>query len=311
MKHRLALALCIFGSPATSGDLAFVTSQNGNMLSVVDLDQAQVVASTEIAGAPAPVAYAPAQRRAYVISADTGRLHVIDETAQVLAQADLGAGAFGIAAAPEGGVFVTDWYDGMLTRLDADLQPVWQSRTGSAPAGVAVSGDGSLVATADRDADAVSIFSAEDGERLHHLPTAGAHPFGITFHDGLIYTADVQGNSVSVIDPEAGRLVAEIPTGSHPYAIAFASGKGFVTNQYDSSVTVFDTATREVLAEVEVGDYPEGISPLPDGSGVAVANWDSDNLVVLDATSLTISESIDMPSGPRAFGAFTGRQVRP
>jgi len=48
---------------------------------------------------------------------------------------------------------------------------------------------------------------------------------------------------------------------------------------------------------------------LPDGSGVAVANWDSDTLTILDAKTLVVTHSIDMPSGPRAFGNFTGRQA--
>ena len=141
------------------------------------------------------------------------------------------------------------------------------------------------------------------------MATAGAHPFGITFHDGRIYTADVQGDRVSVIDPVRGVLTGSVATGSHPYAVAFAAGRGFVTDQYDGTVTVFDPATLEVLATVPVGDYPEGIAPLPDGSGVAVANWESDSLVVLDAASLSVTRDIAMPSGPRAFGSFTGRQV--
>ena len=140
----------------------------------------------------------------------------------------------------------------------------------------------------------------------HRAATAGPHPFGITFHDGLIWTADVMGDRVSVIDPIAGRLVGQIPTGSHPYAVAFAAGRGFVTNQYDGSVTVFDADSHAVLATVAVGDYPEGISPLPDGSAVAVANWDSDTLIILDATDLTVTMTVDLPSGPRAFGVFTG-----
>jgi hypothetical protein len=33
--------------------------------------------------------------------------------------------------------------------------------------------------------------------------------------------------------------------------------------------------------------------------------------VVMDAASLTITAEIEMPSGPRAFGQFTGRQAQP
>ena len=310
MRLWLAALIAALGSPALSGDLAFVTSQNGNALSVVDLADGTILGRTEIPDAPAPVAYAPAQGRAYVIAAETGRLHVLDEEARPVAQADLDAGAFGLAVLGDG-VVVTDWYGARVTRLDADLQPVWSAQTGAAPAGVAVSEDGALVATADRDADAVSIFDATSGARLHQVATAGAHPFGITFHDGRLFTADVQGDSVSVIDPVAGRLTGSVETGSHPYALAFAAGRGFVTNQYDGTVTVFDVATLAVLDEVAVGDYPEGIAALPDGSGVAVANWESNTLVVLDATTLQVTRTIEMASGPRAFGSFTGRPVRP
>lgn len=311
MRPWLPLIIVWLASPALAGDLAFVTSQNGNALSVVDLDRAEVIASRNIPDAPAPVAYDPQTGRVYVIAANTGRLHVLDEAGLPLAQSDLGEGSFGLAVAPGGGVFVTDWFGATLTRLDGALAPVWQSPTAAAPAGVAVSGDGSMVATADRDADAVSVFDAATGRRLHQVQTAGPHPFGLTFHDGQIFTADVQGDSVSVIDPVAGRLVAQVPTGSHPYAIAFAAGRGFVTNQYASSVTVFDADTLQVVDEVAVGDYPEGIAALPDGSAVAVANWESDELTILEADSLTIRARIPLPSGPRAFGVFTGRRVLP
>ena len=121
----------------------------------------------------------------------------------------------------------------------------------------------------------------------------------------------MQGDSLSVIDPVAGMLAGQVATGSHPYAVAFAGGRGFVTNQYDGTLTVFDPATLTVQDEIAVGDYPEGIGALPDGDGVAVANWESDTLVVVDAETLAITAEIGLPSGPRAFGQFTGRQVSP
>ncbi|MDN5568632.1 MAG: hypothetical protein L0G27_07810, partial [Paracoccus sp. (in: a-proteobacteria)] len=55
--------------------------------------------------------------------------------------------------------------------------------------------------------------------------------------------------------------------------------------------------------------HRHGIATLPAGNAVAVANWESAPLTILDATSLTPRLDIDLPSGPRAFGVFTGRQV--
>lgn len=307
----LALIAGLLPGAAIARDLGFVTSQNGNTVSIIDLETASVAASVPLPGAPAPIAYDAATDRAYVIAADTGRLTVMDSAGQILMQKDAGAGAFGLATGPQGAVYLADWFGGHLSRLSPDLEPVWRSDTGTAPAGIAVNQAGDLVALAERDDNSIAIFSADDGRLLHRVATAGDHPFAVTFHQDMLYSADVQSDLLSVIDPVAGRLVAQIATGSHPYGIAFAGGRGFVTNQYAGSVTVFDPLTRTVQAEIPVGDYPEGIAPLPDDSGVIVANWDSDNAVILNADSLTIRAEIDLPPGPRAFGVFTGRRAGP
>lgn len=303
MIRPLALLLALAG-PALADDLGFVTSQNADRLSVVDLATGEVRAETPLPGAPAPVAYDPDHARAYVIAAKTGRLSVLDEAGAVIGGADLPEGAFGIAVAPGGGVFVTEWYQGRLLRLDADLRELWSVPTGKAPAGVA--SDGALVATADRDDDSVSIYDAETGA-LRARVKVGKHPYAVAFHDGRLWTADVQSDTVSVIDPVAGQLLGQVPTGSHPYGVAFAGGRGFVTDQYAGTVTVFDPGTLAVITRLETGDYPEGIAALPDGSGVVVAHWDSNTLVWIDAASLAVTHEIELPDGPRAFGAFTGR----
>jgi YVTN family beta-propeller protein len=306
MAMAAALALTMAAAePGRTSDLGFVTSQNAGVVSVVDLVSGEVRAERPLPGAPAPVAYDPEAGRAYVIAAATGRLTVLDENGAVIGSRDLPKGAFGIAVAPQGGVFVTEWYQGRLIRLDSQLHQLWSVQTGSAPAGVA--SNGSLVATADRDGDSVSIHDAASG-RLRARVGVGRHPYAIVFHGGRLWTADVQGDTVSVIDPNAGTLVGTLPTGSHPYGIAFAGGRGFVTDQYSGTVTVFDPSTLTVAATLETGDYPEGIAALPDGSGVVVAHWDSNTLVWIDAASLKITRKIDLPDGPRAFGSFTGRQ---
>lgn len=298
-------ALLLLAGPAQAADLAFVTSQNADAVSVVDLGSGQLRATRPLPGAPAPVAYDPGTGRAYVIAAKTGRLSVLDESGALIGGADLPEGAFGIAIAPGGGVFVTEWYQGRLMRLDAGLHELWSVSTGKAPAGVAT--DGLLVATGDRDDDQVSIFDAATGALLRRV-AVGKHPYAVAFHDGRLWTADVQSDTVSVVDPQSGAVIGTVATGSHPYGVAFAGGRGFVTDQYAGTVTVFDPQSLEVLKTLETGDYPEGIAALPDGSGVVVAHWDSNTLVWIDAARLEITREIDLPDGPRAFGTFTGRQ---
>lgn len=311
-RARLCLAATFLPLvPAQAADIAFITSQNGNAVSLIDLQTHDIIAQTDIEGAPAPVAYDPQSARAYVISADTGRLSVLDEEGRIIDSQNLGEGAFGVAVAPGGGVFVSDWFGERLMRLDAGLDQLWEAETGKAPAGVAISEDGLLVATADRDDNQISLFDSQSGRLIRRIATAGEHPFAVTFHAGLLWTADVKSDLVSVINPVTGKLTGQISTGSHPYGIAFAGGRGFVTNQYASTLTVFDPETLAVLDEIEIGDYPEGIAALPDDTGVIIANWDSDSMMIVDAETLEIIEELKMPAGPRAFGNFTGRQVQP
>lgn len=296
-------------SPVYAGDLAYITSQNADMVTLIDLPSGQILAQTPIAGAPAPVVYDPQAGRAYVIAADSGRLYALDEAGGVIASRNPGKGSFGMAAGADGGLFIADWFGNQLSFYDKNLMRVWRVPTGAAPTGVAASPDGRWVATADRDDDQVSIFDARSGELLHRIKTAGAHPFGITFYDGWFWTADVMGDLVSVIDPIAGKVTGQIATGSRPYGIAFAGGRGFVTNQYDATLTVFDPDSLAVLGQVDVGDYPEGIAAMPDDSGVIVANWESDTVQIVNAHTLAVTAEIEMPSGPRAFGSFAGRQI--
>ena len=303
---RAALAVCLTMSPAMAGDIAFVTSQNAGSVSIVDLDAGRVRATVPIPGAPAPVAYDPASGRAYVIAAETGELTVLDTQGTVLHRAALGEGSFGLALdAQAGRLFVADWYSARLRCLTLAGAELWSVPTGRAPAGVALSGDGRVVVTADRDDDRLSAFDAADGRALWTAPT-GSHPYAVVFHGGRFWTTDVQSNSLTVVAADGGAVLGRVATGDHPYGVAFAAGKGFVTDQYAATVTVFDPVALTPGGTIDVGDYPEGIAALSDGRRVALANWDVDRLTIIDAVAETVTAEIAVPSGPRSFGLFVG-----
>mgnify|MGYP003347248188 CR=1 FL=1 len=63
------------------------------------------------------------------------------------------------------------------------------------------------------------------------------------------YTADVESDSVSVIDLSARRVVATLKTGSRPYTVALAAGRIFVANQHADSVSVFDATSLAPVGE--------------------------------------------------------------
>ena len=85
----------------------------------------------------------------------------------------------------------------------APLRVALTAPTGKAPAGVALSGDGRIVAVADRDDDRLSAYDAATG-RLVWQAATGSHPYAVAYHDGRFWTTDVQSDSVTVIEAASG-----------------------------------------------------------------------------------------------------------
>ena len=299
----LALAGLIAGPAAAEGALAFVTTQNGDALSVIDLDAREERTRWEVPGQPAGVAVS-AGGAVFAVSPESKTVRRFGAGGEVQAEAVLDGGPIGIALdETRGRAFVSDWYNARIWVLDAaTLALTGTLATGAAPAGLAVAGG--WLASADRDADRVSLFDLDALGPPRAVPV-GARPFGLAFApDGRLFVANVGTNDVSVVDPASGTVTATLPVGERPYGIAFARGRTFVTNQYADSVSVIDLATLEPVATLDVGEYPEGIDATADGSLVVVANWFSNTVTLIDPAGPAVTGEVATGEGPRAFGLF-------
>ncbi|THK35829.1 YncE family protein [Ensifer sp. MPMI2T] len=304
----VAVVLGTLSVPGSAfADYAYITNQSSSDLSVIDLDRLVEVGRIPVPGQPAGIAVAPALDAVFTVSPESKMLRRYGMPAATPeAEQRLDGGPIGVAVDEQRGrVFVSDWYNARVWVIAAEgLDALDVLSTGSAPAGLALSLDGRWLATADRDANQVSIFDAET-LKLRHRVTVGLRPFGVTFSpDGRLFSADVGSNTVTAVDPVSGRVLGHVATRERPYAVAFASGRGFVTNQYDDSVSVFDAQSLASVAVIDTGEYPEGIDTSADGRRIIVANWFSNSLTVIDSESLEIIGEITTGDGPRAFGRF-------
>jgi YVTN family beta-propeller protein len=307
----LSLAVALAWVPVSAQPAsreAFITNQDGNTVSVVDVVTMKAVGEIAVAGNPAGVAMSGDGRFAYVAAPESKELYVIDaEKRQVVRQISVGRGPLGTAAHPTRPVvYVADWYAHKLFVVDpANGTITGEVDTGQSPSGVAVTPDGAFVLTADRDSNQVSIIDTATLQRVATVPT-GDRPFGITI-DGKgerAYTANVRSNDVTVIDLVARKAVGNVAVGRRPYAVALAGGKAFVSDQYAETVSVFDTGTLKPVATIEVDAYPEGIAATADGAAILVACWEDNTLVKIDVSSLSVVAKVDVGAGPRAFGLF-------
>lgn len=322
LRRNLANSRCIVGSVllgllqagSAVADYAYVTNQTSSDLSVIDLDRMVEIERVPVPGAPAGIAVAPKLGAVFTVSPDSKVLRRYGlRVGKPQVERRLDGGPIGVAVDENRGrVFVSDWYNARVWVIAADdLSTSQMLSTGSAPAGLALSPDGQWLATADRDANQVSIFDAQTLE-LQHRVTVGLRPFGVTFSpDGRLFSADVGSNTVTAVDPISGLVLGHAATRERPYAVAFAGGRGFVTNQYDDSVSVFDAVTFAAIATIDTGEYPEGIDTTADGRQIVVANWFSNSITVIDPLTLEVVGEIATGDGPRAFGHFLSAAPMP
>ncbi len=299
------VGVAVFAATPGLADIAYVTCQTGDEVSVIDLKSRAETARWMLPGKPAGVAVS--SDAVFTVSADSKtvrRTH--PQTGAIEAEQTLEGGPVGIALDPmRDRLFISDWYSARIWVLAApDLSLIGSLSVGAAPAGLALSPDGRFLASAEKEADQATVFDAETLEPLHSVQV-GTRPFGLTFApDGRLFVANVGTNDVTIVDPQTGKVLATVPVGDRPYGVAFAQGRAFVTNQYDGTVSVIDLDSLDVLKTLTVGEYPEGIDATKDQSRIVLANWFDNTVTIVDAATLSVIEDIDTCDGPRAFGAF-------
>lgn len=94
--------------------------------------------------------------------------------------------------------------------------------------------------------------------------------------------ANADSGTVSLVDLEAGTVVAEVPAGRRPFCVAWSGATAAVTNLLSDDLTILDVAPPKlaVRATVPVGDEPRGVA-LGDGRAI-VALSGEDAVVAVD-----------------------------
>ncbi len=110
-----------------------------------------------------------------------------------------------------------------------------------------------------------------------------------------------------VVDPDNGKVLAEIPglKGAHGVAFAYEAGHGFATSGADSSVVMFDLKTLQVLGRTTAAPDADAILYDPATKRIFTFNGDSHNASVIDVATGQRIGTIDLGAGPE-FGVSAG-----
>ena len=119
---------------------AFITDQDGDAVTVIDLTTRKTVATIHVDGKPAGIAMTRDGTRAYVTSPSMQMVSVIDTQARrVIGHFTAPGGPLGIAVHPSGSpIYVADWYSNQIEVFDAATgRMVGQISVGQSPSGLA------------------------------------------------------------------------------------------------------------------------------------------------------------------------------
>src|SRR2546422_1633671 len=108
-------------------------------------------------------------------------------------------------------------------------------------------------------------------------------------------------NKVNVIDPDAGKVVGDIPDtqGVHGIAIAPELNRGFTSNGRSKTVTIFDLKTLKPIGQpVKTGDNPDSIRYDAVSGRVFTFNGRSKNSTAINAKTGDVVGTIDLGGKP-------------
>src|SRR2546422_4408996 len=90
---------------------------------------------------------------------------------------------------------------------------------------------------------------------------------------------------VVVVDPDAGKIVGDIPDtpGVHGIALAPELNRGFISNGRGNNVTIFDMKTLKMISQTATGMNPDGIRYEPKSGRVYTFNGNSMDTTAIDA----------------------------
>ena len=183
-------------------------------------------------------------------------------TPVVVARIAVGLRPSDVAIAPNG-VWVTNWNDNTLSRIDPAtsqvLQTVPLTLTGNAGPDSIAFGDGSLwVTTIEVDdnsnllAGSLERVSPTTGQQQATVPI-GRGAFDVEVSPGAVWVTAYEDNAVMRIDTATNTVAATIPVPGGPVGLAFGAGSLWVSSD-DGKVARIDPATNSIVATIQTQD---------------------------------------------------------
>jgi PQQ-dependent catabolism-associated beta-propeller protein len=276
------------GQAATPGaELAYVTNEDSQELSVIDTRTDSVVATIPVGTRPRGVRVTRDGKTVFVALSGSPKCPptMPDEECEKL-KAD-------------------KTKDGIAMVDAASRKPIRVLPGGSDPETFDISRDGSTLFVSNEDAGTASIVDIASGKIRSTVPV-GKEPEGVRLQpDGAaVWVTGETDHNVTLLDTKSGKVIGQIEVGKRPRDLAFTHDgrRAYVTSEVDGTVWVVDVPTRKVTKVIQMpkDSKPMGVVISPDGKRVYVANGRGGTISVIDAATNAVTTTI--PVGQRPWG---------
>ena len=259
------------------GELPVGVAVAGNRIFTADRTGSQILLGN--AKTREGITAVPTRENPEDLIVDSGALWVTEPAANAVIRADIdlsnqqeisvGTDPNGIAAATDGTIFVTNFGEGDVSRIDPADPTVEAERIeieATNPHGIAVA-DGVLWVT-DRATNELIQYDLGSGDR--NAAGVGSNPKGVAVSDGVVWVANADDGTVSLIsEADLAPIGDPVGVGGQPRAVDVFDGKVWVSNGDDEGkelgakdgwVSVFDATTQKLIEKkLVVGGSPEGL----------------------------------------------------
>ena len=193
-------------SKSLSNHLGFYTLDSGILYrafayikSVENIDKFMPDSGTKIIN---NMKIVPSKNLAVIGNVDSKNLSIINlDKNKVVSTIPLDTAPLGIVANASGDkVFITSWFKNQVLALSThDFSVLHSFSVGITPSGIAFNEKYNAIVVANRDADTVEIYDA-DNYKLRKKVKVGSHPYGISTNSSFILVANVYDDTISIIN---------------------------------------------------------------------------------------------------------------
>jgi YVTN family beta-propeller protein len=183
-------------------------------------------------------------------------------------------------------------------------------RVGPSPVGVAFDASNGYLYVTNSQGDNLTVLNGASEKVVANIPV-GANPAGVAYDaaNQNVYVVNSMEDSVSIISP-SNVVSGNFSVPYEPTGIAYDSSSGdlYITEQAANTTAVYSPAsTAKPIATLIVGHQPIAATYDPDNNEVYVANSNSSNVSVIDASTPAVIGAIPVGDGPLGLAYDSGQ----